>query len=141
MNVIKMHNKTEDQRTKAIRILELKDSFLSFKESGEVSYAFNVLKNCLSLVNDVMAYSNPIKLCEFYQNYADSFIESSLDRKEGRFNYFNTFDYDHAEFYKWGQSNDLAPRFYGKQWFSRCLGKARNDIRGNRKEILFISRT
>jgi len=121
MNVIKMHKATFDNRTNKERAGELRQSFLDFKASNEQRYALNVIKNCLSLVNDVIEHSRPIKLDIYYKKYAKSFMASDLDRS-GLFNYFSRFDYDHREFIKNGMSNDLAPRFYCKDWFSAIIG-------------------
>jgi hypothetical protein len=121
VNVIKMHKATSDKRSNKDRVMELRESFLSFKSIENEQHAMNVLKNCLSLVNDVIEYSAPIKLDSYYKSYAKSFVESSLERR-GQFNYFSRFDYDHKEFIKNGLHNDLAPRFYCKNWFSTIIG-------------------
>ena len=115
MNIIKMHEVTFDNRTNKERAIELKRSFLDFKETREPHLALNVIKNCLSLVNDVLEYSKPIRVDAYYKNYAKSFIEDTSG-------YFNRFEYDHNEFLKNGLNNDLAPRFYCKDWFSTVVG-------------------
>lgn len=120
MNVVKMHNVTIDERLRRERLIELRDSFLAFKDSNSTNKAMNVIKNCLSLVNDVIDYSQPIRLETYYYKYAKSFIEDSLDYS-GRFNFFRDFDRDYEHYLKWELSNDLAPRFYCKQWFSTVV--------------------
>lgn len=75
----------------------------------------NVLKNCLSLVNNVIEYSQPIRLDESYRNYAESFLT-------GRYGYFDRFEYDHSQYLNYELSTDLSPRFYCIQWFSSIIG-------------------
>lgn len=115
MNVINMHKATSDNRPNKERLIELRESLLAFKESKKINHAMIVLKNCLSLVNDVIEYSTPIKLDAYYKSYAKSFLEES-------YSYFRRFEYDHREFMKNGLCNDLAPRFYCKNWFSTVVG-------------------
>ncbi|MFY0519353.1 hypothetical protein ACOMCU_16220 [Lysinibacillus sp. UGB7] len=99
----------------------MKEAYLAFKSSKALYHALTVIKNCLSLVNDRLEYSAPIKLETCYRNFAKSFMESSLDCS-GDFNDFRRFDRDYEQYFNWELSNDLAPRFYCKQWFSTVVG-------------------
>ena len=122
MKVAALHNITPiDTRRNSVRLVELNNGLIQFKETGESRHALVVMKNCISLVNDVIEYSKPIKLDECYLNYAKSFLEDSLDR-QGRFNYFRDLDTDFSHYLMNELFNDFAPRFYGKQWFSTVVG-------------------
>lgn len=115
MDIVKMHSITSDSRLNKERLIELKTEFYLYKETLETRHALQVMKNCLSLVNDVLEYSSPIKLDEYYKRLAQSFLDDES-------HFFSRFDYDHGEFMKNGLHNDLAPRFYCKDWFSTVVG-------------------
>lgn len=122
MKVTELHNITPvDTRRNSVRLVELKEALIQFKKTNDLRYALVVMKNCLTLVNDVRNYSKPIKLDVSYLNYAKSFIDSNLNRK-GRFNYFRDFDSDFSHYLTNELYNDFAPRFYCKQWFSTVVG-------------------
>ena len=126
MKISKMHKATSDERSNRERLIELREAYLSFKSTNELHQASIVMKNCLSLVNDRIEYSAPIKLDIYYKNFAKSFMDSDLDHS-GRFNHFRDFDRDYEQYLKWELSNDLAPRFYCKQWFSTVIGVLEKD--------------
>lgn len=120
MKVTELHNITPvDTRRNSVRLIELKEALIQFKETNDLRYAFVVMKNCITLVNDVD--SKPIKLDVSYLNYAKLFRDSSLNR-QGRFNYFRDFDSDVSHYLTNELYNDFAPCFYCKQWFSTVVG-------------------
>lgn len=110
-----MHKLTADDRPKVERVIAFKQIFLDFKETKDIRTAMEGLKICLSLVNDVMEYTQPIALDPYYLNYAKSFINN-------RYGYWEQFEINHAHFLENELSNDLAPRFYCKDWFSAIVG-------------------
>ena len=122
MKVTELHNITPvDTRRNSIRLVELKESLIQFKKTNDLRYALVVMRNCITLVNDVRNYSKPIKLDVSYLNYAKLFKDSSLNR-QGRFNYFRDFDSDFSHYLTNELYNDFAPHFYCKQWFSTVVG-------------------
>lgn len=122
MKVSELHSITPiDTRRNSVRLHELNNALIQFKKTGNTHHALIVMKNCITLVNDVLKYSKPIKLEDCYLNYGRSFLESSLDR-QGRFNYFRDFDTDFSHYITKELYNDFAPRFYCKLWFSTVVG-------------------
>lgn len=80
MKVTELHNITPvDTRRNSIRLVELKESLIQFKKTNDLRYALVVMRNCITLVNDVRNYSKPIKLDVSYLNYAKLFKDSSFE--------------------------------------------------------------
>lgn len=134
MNVTRLHKITSDSRSRKERAIELKEAFINFKETNEIQSAFIVIKNCLTLVNDVLEFSTPIQLETYYFNFAKSFMKSSLDCS-GVFNYFRDFEQNFEQYIKLELFNDQAPRFYCKQWFSTVVGVLEKQHRLSLSEI------
>lgn len=115
MDISKMHQFTKDDRNFKERLQILKEKMISYFNSPELSEGIEIMKLCISLVNDHIEYSSMIRHDKDYGS-------RPIDEAE-----VLRFDYDFNEFWKHQLNDERAYRFYCNKWFNIVVMSLRNE--------------
>lgn len=108
MNIKRFHEITVDHRPQIERFHDLKETMLLFLNDSKLDYGINVMRICISLTNDYLYCSKPLKL-----RYTMP-IEPTED------DHFR-FEYDWNNFYYEQRSDETAYRFFCQGFFETVV--------------------
>lgn len=106
MNILKMHHLTKDDRNFKERLQILRSRMNGYFISPELSEGIEIMKICISLVNDHIEYSNVIRHDKGYGS-------SPIDKEN-----ISRFEYDFKEFWNHQLNDERAYRYYCNKWFN-----------------------